>query len=1378
MANVVTAIGQWLKSAKGKIIAPKTLTKYVFDENGKSVEERFTLINTDAGNTIDVTLNKETYEMTVILKNKNGEELSSKTVDFPMELAFVNASYVEGQKKITFTLQSGAEVEVPLAKLIEGLVNTEDFNAAIGEIKTQIGKYTNYIDTDELNFSENGIDVSRSTNGKIFVLGTATADTKIQLVTNKRIKRIYANADHKLKLVGCPPGGSADTYYLYAERALGGDKFYDYGSGCEIPVTRNDNYYLYFCIKNGTTVGNIEEGEELEIHPMITNNMNCTYDDYCPYIGGSSVINTLRSMYIKINNILKRADNTDTNIKALSNAIEYSYKSIGRYNNLLVSNGKSFVKLYDDNDDSTKITITYNGDGTYTLNGTTGNSNDTGKYISVDLTDSFVLKKGTYYLTGLPRDGVINPNDRIYLGGWQKDIKISIYTTGEFKLTLEIGSNVTFDNAILKPMLVIYDENNIPTYDDFVVGIAPNTSLYMNVNELKKDIIDMKNDVSSLHVSVNNEIAELNSNLSDLAYGDNGGYNIFKDTTWIVGKHITENGINDYDETGSAYSDYISIVEPNTYYISSLTHPKFTVFEYDTNKSFIKYNGWKKDNNTPCVLSGNCAYIIISFSSASSNIQPSNVMLAKTPNLPYIPYIPSVKMLAEENAQQSNSIVDMKMLGWIVPSECPVQNYVDSDGVFHQRVGRLNISNIITEYLDWGSGKSFYGEIPNSAVYASNEIANATMQGYKVVVANDSYNHTLNKSFSIHKNPPAIYINDSTYTDVSTFVTALRNTYLYYEIVTENIIYPGAEQITQIDDSLSVIGKCKNLISTTLSTTTASGVTCTSNGDGTYTLSGTNSSSSSNVTFILNLNYYDFPTSAVKLVGCPALSESGKVILQTCYNGTWGTSSLWDTGKGVILENGQKLTKIAILVYPGKNVDGIVIKPMLSTNLNSTYNDYVPYTGNSDTIIGDINKIEKDLDIARYGEFSGSKNLFDERFILIVLTAGTNLTNRNLYKENFDIMKRPNGTSKYYTFGGYFKAGTYTLSYDNSVYITLNRVAIAGTNCVNVDKHIRYSYTWTQTVDGYTYFTIEHESSDTDYTDIVFTEFPNIMIEEGTKNTGYKKYVSSNAQLTSDIEPIKNIIGPYKNLLNINNYPLLNETKVINGVTCTINIDGTYTVNGTATDNVYFLVENTKEIAKRYVNKPLYLTGCPANGGGGQYDLRYEINNTAGNGGCNLYDESYKIAYNNVLSADKITSSAIWIAVKKGVTVKNLVFKPMLTEYPTDGYNSFLPPIGNNSNIQNDILNIKQLQFSKLIEDNTPITINLQGIYLISYWQGADQSVVGCGILSSSNYKESSKYTPLVSESSITVTPNGDSTVTIKRNINAAITMYFTKLSV
>ena len=152
MANVVTAIGQWLKSAKGKIIAPKTLTKYVFDENGKSVEERFTLINTDAGNTIDVTLNKETYEMTVILKNKNGEELSSKTVDFPMETAFVNANYDKNNKKMLFTLESGVVVEVPLGDLIEGLVSQTDFDLTVNNINSKINEINSNLDT--LEFGE------------------------------------------------------------------------------------------------------------------------------------------------------------------------------------------------------------------------------------------------------------------------------------------------------------------------------------------------------------------------------------------------------------------------------------------------------------------------------------------------------------------------------------------------------------------------------------------------------------------------------------------------------------------------------------------------------------------------------------------------------------------------------------------------------------------------------------------------------------------------------------------------------------------------------------------------------------------------------------------------------------------------------------------------------------------------------------------------------------------------------------------------------------------------------------------------------------------------------------------------------------------------
>ena len=303
------------------------------------------------------------------------------------------------------------------------------------------------------------------------------------------------------------------------------------------------------------------------------------------------------------------------------------------------------------------------------------------------------------------------------------------------------------------------------------------------------------------------EVNQQNENLDVLQYGDtHGGYNIFKDTTWFVGRHMAENGINDYPETGSAYSDYISIVEPNTYYISSSTHPKSTVFEYDANKSFIKYNGWKKDNNTPCVLSGNCAYIRISFNGASSNIQPSNVMLAKTSNLPYEPYIPSVKMLAKENSQQSTEAMDIKMLGWTVPSECPVQNYVDSDGIFHQRVGRVDLGSLSWEYIsDLWNGVFLWDGTFDS------QIRHNSINGYGVcykynTVYSAEYNN--DKWIYLKNNGNKFYIRDTSYSgDAAAFKQAMQGVYLYYELETPitNTI-DGNEVTERINESLDEQG--------------------------------------------------------------------------------------------------------------------------------------------------------------------------------------------------------------------------------------------------------------------------------------------------------------------------------------------------------------------------------------------------------------------------------------------------------------------------------------------------------------------------------------------------------------------------------------------
>ena len=99
----------------------------------------------------------------------------------------------------------------------------------------------------------------------------------------------------------------------------------------------------------------------------------------------------------------------------------------------------------------------------------------------------------------------------------------------EVDLILYIPGSKTFNDYLIKPMVTT---NLNAIYDDFVPYISDNDTLV-------EDIVDMKNDVSSLHVSVNNDIAELNSNLDALEYNDvAGGKNICKALDNSVINHL------------------------------------------------------------------------------------------------------------------------------------------------------------------------------------------------------------------------------------------------------------------------------------------------------------------------------------------------------------------------------------------------------------------------------------------------------------------------------------------------------------------------------------------------------------------------------------------------------------------------------------------------------------------------------------------------------------------------------------------------------------------------------------------------------------------------------------------------------------------------
>lgn len=136
-----------------------------------------------------------------------------------------------------------------------------------------------------------------------------------------------------------------------------------------------------------------------------------------------------------------------------------------------------------------------------------------------------------------------------------------------------------------------------------------------------------------------------------------------------------------------------------------------------------------------------------------------------------------------------------------------------------------------------------------------------------------------------------------------------------------------------------------------------------------------------------------------------------------------------------------------------------------------------------------------------------------------------------------------------------------------------------------------------------------------------------------------------------------------KNLLNATL-----QTTTQNGVTCINNGDGTYTLNGTATDIAIFVVYYN--FADVYGSaSSLKMVGCPSGGSAQKYFLR--LYRKGGN--PEILDE-----YGSGISIGsfKEAESNIAILVKSGVTVNNLIFKPMLTTDTTATYADFEPYTG------------------------------------------------------------------------------------------------------
>lgn len=314
--------------------------------------------------------------------------------------------------------------------------------------------------------------------------------------------------------------------------------------------------------------------------------------------------------------------------------------------------------------------------------------------------------------------------------------------------------------------------------------------------------------------------------------------------------------------------------------------------------------------------------------------------------------------IAGLNNNLSQLEIDLKMLGYTVPKEMPVQNYVDADGVFHQRVGRVDLGELEWNYTYDGYGRIFFKTSSDNINLNTPIDSTAIFSAFSSIFKTTNWN-TINWSDGT-KNLMAAYsgmvgfyytqLNDST--DTMAFKQAMQGVYLYYKLAEEiTTSVDGNEAVTKVNDSLSVIGKCKNLLKPTLKTTTVNGVTCTNNGDGTYTLNGVSTDTDNWLLSFKNIKLKK--GKKYKLIGFDTITTD--LYFKASEN------EFYSYNNNGIFTNSQEREEIYIRFNSGITFDNVIVKPMITENLNATYDDFVPYTGDGDTLTEDVASLKSDL---------------------------------------------------------------------------------------------------------------------------------------------------------------------------------------------------------------------------------------------------------------------------------------------------------------------------------------------------------------------------------------------------------------------------------
>lgn len=159
--------------------------------------------------------------------------------------------------------------------------------------------------------------------------------------------------------------------------------------------------------------------------------------------------------------------------------------------------------------------------------------------------------------------------------------------------------------------------------------------------------------------------------------------------------------------------------------------------------------------------------------------------------------------------------------------------------------------------------------------------------------------------------------------------------------------------------------------------------------------------------------------------------------------------------------------------------------------------------------------------------------------------------------------------------------------------------------------------------------------------------------------TAMQKYTSLYIGYEPYFEGLRSAPVTEAESVGANRMPIERRTHTTNGITFVVNKDGSVTANGTATDNAYL----NFRIPFKTSSNTFFLSGCPSGGSPNTYEVQLYLVNEDGSTGRAFASTGNSSGLSVTLSENERYVG--YIVVRKGATVNNLTFYPMLNEGTT-----------------------------------------------------------------------------------------------------------------